>query len=98
MNGATGRIVDIIFAPNIAPPSLPEFVLVSLDNERYEGPMIPHDEYHRLIAITPIVKRTTDETGRSATRQQIPLILAHGLTVHKAQGATLFDVTYHPGR
>ena len=69
------------------PPALPSFIIVELD--KYIGPSCLPD-IESCVALSPITKAASDSPN-SLTRTQYPLMLAYGLTIHKAQGLTLLS-------
>jgi len=82
VNGSLGTLAEIRYADGVVPPALPQYVLVKFD--RYEGPCLIRD----LFPIVP-VKSSWKQGGVTHTRTQLPLSVAHAMTVHKAQGLTL---------
>jgi len=85
VNGSMGEIWDIVYAKNIEPPALPLFVLVHFPN--YSGPPFL-DEFPKIVPITPqSFSFNHSTTHKLYERTQIPLMLAYGLTIHKAQGS-----------
>lgn len=84
-NGARGKITDLLFAPGRPPPSLPEAVIVQFAT--YSGPSLFADRAG-IVPIRPI-RRTCGSNNASGSRQQVPLALAWGITIHKSQGMTL---------
>ncbi|CAG8744429.1 8927_t:CDS:1 [Cetraspora pellucida] len=80
VNGAIGRIMDIIYEEGHGPTLLPNAVLVTFDD--YHGPTITTPEGVQVVLITAI-KRTWNGKFSICSHFQIPLILAWAITVHK---------------
>ena len=93
-NGATGTVVDIIYATNHQPPDLPIAVIVRFDD--YRGPSISED-LPSCVPICPITASSQSIEGFHE-RQQLPLRLAYALTIHKSQGLTLSKAWINIGK
>ena len=94
INGSVGIVRRIIYFHS-APPDIPYAVLVEFDN--YNGPTFQDTN---CVAL----KRTrcnVESNIRVTSMINIPLRLAHGYTIHKAQGMTLdrvvIDIGPHEG-
>jgi len=110
VNGATGRVVSILYKPGTGPPDLPVAVLLEMDHG-YKGPPLfstdgsvldsdlPFD-VTRTIVLQPN-KYTFQVAGRRGTtfyhhRIGMDVRSFYAATVHKVQGATLSRVVAHP--
>ena len=86
-NGTLGTVVDIIYEDRNDPSQyiLPLAVMVKLED--YNGPS-PFDD--NIIPFSPmdVIIETTSGSA-IGKRTQIPLALAWGMTIHKAQGKTM---------
>jgi len=84
-NGATGNVLDILYATGQRPPNLPIAVLVQFDE--YTGPPFTVSN-PTCIPIPPISFDWSDGSTR-LSHQQLPLMLSYAITIHKSQGQTL---------
>ena len=85
VNDSLGKVIDIVYNSNEQPPSLPSFVVVEFLH--YKGPLWDASN-PTYVPIPPITK---------GSRRKLPLSMAWGLTIHKAQGMTLQNVTIDIG-
>ena len=87
VNGSIGNVIDIAYAENTAPPSLPAYIIMNMPN--YSGPAFFHGEGRKhWVPILPQKFEFTISKGQKASRTQYPLQMAYSLTAHKAQGLT----------
>ena len=85
VNGSLGKVIHIVYKSNEIPPTLPSFVVVEFVH--YKGPLWDSSN-PTYVPISPITR---------GSHRQIPLRMAWGLTIHKAQGMTLKNVTIDIG-
>ncbi len=85
VNGTLGKVWEILYEKGTKPPSLPVAILVQFPN--FGGKSFI-DGVENIVAIVPQTSKF--RTRGKCTRTQFPLMLAYGLTIHKAQGST-FD-------
>ena len=93
-NGATGTVIDFIYATNQQPPDLPIAVIVKFDD--YTGPSICNN-MQQCVPICPITVMS-DTLGKMNERQQLPLKLSWAMTIHKSQGLTLTNAWIDIGK
>ena len=85
VNGSLGKVIDIVYNSNEQPPTLPSFFVVKFLH--YKGPLWDSSN-PTYVPISPITRGSC---------RQLPLRMAWGLTIHKAQGMTLQNVTIDIG-
>ncbi|OWA50646.1 putative ATP-dependent DNA helicase PIF1 [Hypsibius exemplaris] len=95
VNGAVGTVQGIVYEGDSRPPALPVAVIVQFDD--YRGPSCLPD-VERCVPICPLKRTWTSPSDESCSRTQIPLSLAHAVTVFKAQGSTLSKASVDIGR
>ena len=86
-NRAVGTVVDIVYPAGKRPADkvFPEFVIIDLPG--YTGPpFIP--EHPTWIPVLPIERRQ-ECASHCCSREQLPLRLAFGQTIHSVQGMTI---------
>ncbi|XP_057860496.1 uncharacterized protein LOC131069158 [Cryptomeria japonica] len=85
VNGALGKIIEIIYSSDSMPPDIPMYIMVKFDN--YSGPQW-HPNDPKLVPITPV---------SLGNLRQLPIKMAWAVTIHKAQGLTLQKATINIG-
>ena len=93
-NGATGTVVEFIYAINHQPPDLPIAVIVMFDD--YTGPSISNN-IEQCVPICSIAIMS-DTLGTVNEKQQTPLKLAWAITIQKSQGLTLTNAWIDTGK
>ena len=92
-NGATGKIIDIIYAEDTPPPGLPECIIVDFEDS-YSGPSFfpDFDDRRGWVPIFPQTSEwSTVKDGETAnhSRTMFALRLCYAWTIWKVQGQTL---------
>ncbi|XP_057844943.2 uncharacterized protein LOC131054442 [Cryptomeria japonica] len=85
VNGALGKIIEIIYRSDSKPPDIPMYIMVKFDN--YSGSQW-HPNDPKLVPITPI---------SLGNLRQLPIKMAWAMTIHKAQGLKLQKATINIG-
>ena len=81
-NGQCGVVKHVIYSQGNGPPSLPETVIVEMD-ESYKGPHLEgKPRYVAFNSVTSFI----NTMKCTLERTQIPLRLAFAITIHKCQG------------
>ena len=93
-NGATGTVVNFIYATNRQPPDLPIAVIVKFDD--YAGPSVSNN-MQQCVPICPITV-ISDTLNNVNEKQQLPLQLSWAMTIHKSQGLTLTNAWLDIGK
>ncbi|KAJ1518875.1 hypothetical protein ONE63_011522 [Megalurothrips usitatus] len=94
VNGALGKIVDIVYdAEVITPDSTPAILMCEF--ETYSGPGLIPDT--KIIPLQPELTTWTSKSGEKCSRLQFPIALAYACSIHKSQGMTLNKVVINVG-
>ena len=91
VNGAMGTVKAICYHDGGAPPDLPVAITVLFDN--YSGPTL----FDGTVPIVPI-RRSWSTSGNQCSHLQLSLKLAWAITMHKAQGLALPEVSVDIGK
>ena len=91
VNGAMGTMQAICYHEGGAPPDLPVAITILFD--KYSGSTL----YDGTVPIPPL-RRTWSTSGSQCSRLQLPLKLAWGVTIQKAQGFTLNKLCVYIGK
>ena len=85
VNDSLGKVIGIVYNSNEQPPNLPSFVVIEF--LYYKGPLwdVLNPTY---VPISPITR---------GSHRKLPLHMAWGLIIHKAQGNPLQNVTMDIG-
>ncbi|XP_057310732.1 uncharacterized protein LOC130648690 [Hydractinia symbiolongicarpus] len=84
-NGAMGKVIAILYSPNMSPPEFPIAVIVDFPN--YKGPIwIP--EHPTWIPITAVEGRCE---SNCCSRNGLPLMPGYAITIAKSQGMSIGD-------
>ncbi|KAE8738388.1 hypothetical protein FOCC_FOCC016134 [Frankliniella occidentalis] len=95
VNGTIGTVVNIFYdETKSSPEDLPFAIICKFDS--YKGPYL--DDNSKLIPISRIHPSWENKGNIDCTRQQFPLKLAFGITIHKSQGLTLDKVVINIGK
>lgn len=92
VNGASGTVAGIVYSEGSRPPDVPPAVIM-VKFDRYTGPALAAD------GSVPIgtIMRSWKDGQTTCTREQFPLTLAWGCTVHAAQGLSVDRVVADVG-
>lgn len=89
-NGSRGTVLAILYEEGVSPPSLPAFVVVRFASYRGDRSFCPELYGDKAIAVRPYVGMKIRGQGlKNFEREEIPLTLCWGFTIHKSQGTTM---------
>jgi hypothetical protein len=80
-NGAKGTIKDIIYGLGESPPTIPDAVIIKLDNCSLPLDLCFNNE-EGLVAIKPV--QVSCSYNQNLVRTQIPLTISYAITAHKS--------------
>ena len=87
-NGSRGTVYEIIYPTDKNP--LDSIPIVLVEFEDYKGPSFLEGA-PKVVPIASVSAEWQNSVGKYCSRQQIPLVLAWALTIHKSQGVLLFE-------
>ncbi|CCE29302.1 uncharacterized protein CPUR_02995 [Claviceps purpurea 20.1] len=98
VTGSRGYVVDIVRHADVTDlrTTLPAYILIYFP--KYTGPALPYDipgvpKPSKVVPIFPCRRYRTQNTTRTSTdnqwREQFPLMVSYGMTIHKSRGMTL---------
>ena len=90
VNGVMGTVVDLLYEEGKqSPDNPPAILMVKFDS--YQGPGIGPD---RLVPVSQVVRSWTRQGEvNQCSRQQFPVVVCYGCSIHKSQGLTLDQVS-----
>ena len=88
VNGSMGTVVYLLYEENKQSPNeAPSILMCKFDN--YLGPGIGSEN---LVPIPAVVRSWISQSGTQCTRQQFPVVVCYGCSIHKSQGLTMDQV------